>query len=304
MEGQCCLDFSLPSSQAQQSDQLKLQSRTLLAVDSEVLSSVLGLSLTAKDTVWLAACCHATRSEVMLSAGSVAAWAKRAAADFGPKAKEVVARVQKASVDGLLLYCACERLFCSCVEHLESVWGSVTAQSKGFDCVACPVLTTLKNAGSGAQGAIRFAAGDDLEEFIDDYLDEHADLEPAQVLMAPGGLLVTAVALTVAYPTDSLLRDNLFNFLLDLHRNLISATRDAGHRSLAMPKMDTGSMGYPASMVCRALVQTIVEDFCEHPTDPLLVRVCCCENSHFRAMNAACLVVKEILFQHLDAMAL
>jgi O-acetyl-ADP-ribose deacetylase (regulator of RNase III) len=283
---------------------MKLQSSALLALDSEVLSGGFGLLLTAKDTAWLAASCHATRAEVMLSAGGVAAWATRAAADFGPKAKPVVARLEKASVDGFYLYCACERLFYSCVEHLESVRGSVTFHSKGFDCVACPVLTSLINAGVGAQGAIRFAAGDDLEEFIDDYLDDHAKLEPMQVLMAPGGELRTAVALTVTAPTDSLLKANLFNFLLELHRKLISTTRDAGHRSLAMPTMGTGGMGYPASMVCRAAVQATVEDFCEHPADPLLVRVCCFEKSHFRAMNAELLSVKELLFQHSDVMAI
>lgn len=284
-------------SEATRYENVNSQNSALFFLTAEVLTGALSAALPAEDAVKLATCCHSTREELLHSTGAQAAWAKRISSDFGPGARAVVTHTGNAVVDGFRLYCQCARFLQSCSSCLEAVNASVADASEGFDCVACPVLTSLVNAGIGAQGAIRHRAGDELEEFIDEYLDENGDLDPLQVVLAPGGQLAPAIALIVTEPPEWAFIFNVSNFLLQMHRNLIATVRAGGHRSLSMPTLGTNGMGFPAPKVCKAAVQAAVEDFREHPLDPLRVRVCCFENFHYTSMNGVLSQTRKLIFE-------
>merc|ERR1739845_235713 len=81
-------------------------------------------------------------------------------------------------------------------------------------------------------------------------------------------------------------RAHLYQFLLDLHRRLFAAVRGAGHRSLALPTLGTGGMGYPPEVVCKAAARAAAEDFAMHPSDAIRYRVCCFDRRHLPIMEA------------------
>jgi len=178
-------------------------------------------------------------------------------------------------------------------ENFEVVRGSVSEQARGIDVVACPVLRNAINGGMGAQGAVRRAAGREMEVAVARLL-EIGPLPEESVTLVPGGLLAQRVALCVTEPPRSLrqmsssqdvLVVNLINFIGRLHGNLLRETREAGFRSVAMPTLCTGGMGIPPSIVATAAVLAVQRDFLASPADPLHVRVACFEAEHLPTFN-------------------
>lgn len=174
--------------------------------------------------------------------------------------------------------------------------------SGGADVVACPVLRNLNNAGVGAQGAVRAAAGHELEMGISELTMPLPELSSTLV---PGGTLAKRVALTVTEPPVWLWEsmqgggprehiESMLAFLGQIHENLLKTVREAGFRFLAMPTLCTGGMGMPVHLVAIAALRAVRRDFCEHPNDPIKVRVACYEIEHMSAFNT----IKDELLQH------
>ncbi|CAE7846665.1 unnamed protein product, partial [Symbiodinium sp. KB8] len=186
-----------------------------------------------------------------------------------------------------------KRLFDKSFELLE---GGVDCNAKGFTVVACPVARNLVNMDVGAQGAVRRAAGDELEEAV---AQLQRNWEPTPVTFVTGGRLSEKVALTLTEIPSSVLRvfqnwqsdeedrhTALMSWLDELHDSLLSAVRAAGHRTLAMPTLCTGGIGIPVQFVGVAVARSVYRDFLAHPTDPLRVRICCFEPGHLHMVRA------------------
>lgn len=162
--------------------------------------------------------------------------------------------------------------------------------------MACPVARNLVNMDVGAQGAVRRAAGDELEEAV---AQLQRNWEPTPVTFVTGGRLSEKVALTLTEIPSSVLRvfqnwqsdeedrhTALMSWLDELHDSLLSAVRAAGHRTLAMPTLCTGGIGIPVQFVGVAVARSVYRDFLAHPADPLRVRICCFEPGHLHMVRA------------------
>ena len=82
-------------------------------------------------------------------------------------------------------------------ERIEIVLGSVAEQVGGCTVVACPCLGNLDHYGTGAQGAVRRAAGDEMEEAASKL---PLPLAPLSANLVTGGKLADTIALCVTSP--------------------------------------------------------------------------------------------------------
>eukprot|EP00930_Biecheleria_cincta_P001433 TRINITY_DN102577_c0_g1_i1.p1 TRINITY_DN102577_c0_g1~~TRINITY_DN102577_c0_g1_i1.p1 ORF type:complete len:336 (+),score=51.21 TRINITY_DN102577_c0_g1_i1:148-1155(+) len=250
-----------------------------------------------KGTAGLGCIARSIRAQLQAEgdAGLSKTWQRWLDDDFGPTAQQVAQRActpedtESRYLGPAQLYHLCFALRRRLDEHLEVVRGSVAEEAGGAECVACPVLTHLFDAGIGAQGAVRQAAGQRLEKFIEHLRKLRGSpvpLQPGEVVLAPGGNLAKSVALVVTEPPEDAgwTRLSLAALLLETHRRLVCAVRRSGYRSVALPTLGTGGMGYPVSLVCAAVAKAVAEDFARHPSEPLRVRVCCFERHHFSTM--------------------
>merc|ERR1712107_385013 len=89
----------------------------------------------------------------------------------------------------------------------------------------------------------------------------------------------------------------IMGYLRTLHDNLVRAVREAGLRRLAMPTLCTGGVRMPPVLVAVAATRAVLDDFCQHPADPLRVRVACFERDHAPAFTE----VKDEVIRHLFA---
>jgi len=127
-------------------------------------------------------------------------------------------------------------------------------------------------------------------------------LPPLSVAMVPGGQLAQYVALTVTEPPREVWHGvrpedrsrRVLGFLGRIHSILFQAVRDSGCRTLAMPTLCTGGIGIPVQLVAIAAVCAVQADFCEHPADPLQVRVACYEEDHIPSFQ----VIKDTVMEH------
>jgi len=188
---------------------------------------------------------------------------------------------------------------------LQVVPGAIDMQVDGAEVVACPVLRSLTNMGIGAQGVIRRAAGRELEEAV---AALSVPVPELSVTLVPGGPLAKRVALTVTEPSWSLSeavhREDavermcaLDTFLDRLHSNLLRTVREAGFRSLAMPTLGTGGIGFPPDMVAWAVARATWRDFREHSADPVLVRIACYVREEVRIFEESKTIVAAGLFE-------
>ena len=201
-------------------------------------------------------------------------------------------------------------------ERIEIVLGSVAEQVGGCTVVACPCLGNLDHYGTGAQGAVRRAAGDEMEEAASKL---PLPLAPLSANLVTGGKLADTIALCVTSPPREVHQiimsglffrpavgadglsprsraDQLERQVSDtLHLNLFRRMREAGHSSVAMPTLGTGGMGFELQNMIRGLSNAYLVDFYSNPHQPLRVRIACYEQAHF---NAA-LEMKEELLERL-----
>lgn len=256
--------------------------------------------LTARTVAAFSSSSRAARAGLWLRPAAEALWEALLVRQLGPSAIDI-SRHARPSSAGPSLYRGARALRDVFRVALEVVRGGVHTESGGAEVVACPVIRNLHNAGVGAQGAVRQAAGRELEEAIALLAKPVAELS---VTLVPGGALAKRVALTVTEPPLDLwgamqggLRDQLqgiLAFLERLHGNLLRAVREAGFRSLAMPTLCTGGVGMPAHLVAIAALRAVHRDFCEHPSDPIRVRVACFEPEHVPAFNT----IKDHVLEH------
>jgi len=207
-------------------------------------------------------------------------------------------------------------------DRIEIVLGSVAEQVGGCTVVACPCLVNLDHYGTGAQGAVRRAAGDETEEAASKL---PLPLAPLSANLVTGGKLADTVAFCVTSPPREVHQiilngmffqgfgqmpavasadglsprsrvDQLERQVSDtLHLNLFRRMREAGHSSVAMPTLGTGGMGFELHNMLPGLSNAYLVDFQSNPHQPLRVRIACYEQSHF---NAA-LEMKEVLLERL-----
>jgi len=257
--------------------------------------------LTAQGTATFSATACAARSGLWLQLGAEKLWETQLARHFGDSAIDVCRKVRPAAV-GPSLYRGARGLLHMFRLHIELHQGSVHMVSGGAEVVACPVLQNLQNAGIGAQGAVRAAAGHELELAISELATPLPELSSTLV---PGGALAKRVAVTVTEPPLWLWEsmhgggpreyiENMLAFLEKVHENLLGTVREAGFRFLAMPTLCTGGMGMPVHLVALAALRVLHRDFCEHPEDPIRVRIACYETEHLTAFN----IIKDEWLQH------
>jgi len=248
--------------------------------------------LTARGTSALSAASCATRGGLWLQPGAEALWETQLARRFGDSAIDVCHKVRPTAA-GPSLYRGARGLLHMFRLQVEVHRGGVHMVSDGAEVVACPVLRNLQNVGIGAQGAVRAAAGNELEMAISEL---ERPLPELSSTLVPGGALAKRVALTVTEPPFWLWESmqgggpreriqSMLTFLEKVHENLLGAVREAGFRFLSMPTLCTGGMGMPAHLVAIAALRVVRRDFCEHPDDPIRVRVACYEMEHMTAFN-------------------
>lgn len=252
----------------------------------------------------LAAAARAARHVLWVQPESRDLWRRLLARRFGEAAAEVAHRARP-GVEGPALFRTARALRLLFRDRLEVVLGSVVEQARGADVVACPVMRHLESYGLGAQGAVRQAAGPDLEAAVDALEKPVGELS---VTLVPGGSLAPWVALTVTQPPSEFFAGAadspgsrrsaalaaLVRYVRRLHANLLAAVRAKGLRFLAMPTLCTGGLGIPAPLVAVAAVLAVQEDFAGHPADALRVRVACYEREHAPAFRE---VQEEVLDQ-------
>jgi len=182
----------------------------------------------------------------------------------------------------------------------------------GTEVVACPAMAAAGlEAGDDNPGAAVFAAavrrtaGGPLEEALARLA--RAPLAPLEAELVPGGGLARRVAVVATHLPPELrqppssrdaARDWVIRFLTfieQLHRNLLWVVRSAGFRSLTMPPLCPEGLGIVAHLVAIGALQAFHRDFCEHPADPLQVRITCSETEQLREFNA----VKDMVMEHL-----
>lgn len=247
----------------------------------------------------LSAGCRSLRSALWHRSDAEPLWEKLLVRRFGSYAVDVAKRV-KPDVVGPSLYRTARGLRHLFREAFEVVRGGVDANANGFEVVACPVVRELILGGFGAQAAVRRAGGPVLEQAI---AQIQAPVPELSTTLVDGGALAPWVALTVTQPPRDLWTSlsgtreeavrSILGFLESMHDNLLKAVRDAGLRSLAMPTLCTGGMGMPAHLVAISAVQAVHKDFCEHPADPIRVRVACYEVDHIPAFNS----IKDAVYE-------
>uniref|UniRef100_A0A7S1AGW8 Macro domain-containing protein n=1 Tax=Noctiluca scintillans TaxID=2966 RepID=A0A7S1AGW8_NOCSC len=252
--------------------------------------------LPARGIASLSSTCRALRVALWLRPEADPFWELILVRGFGRKAVEVAQRARP--VTGVSLFRGARALRQLFRESFEVVRGGIQEQ-RGMEVVACPCMRELHDAGSAAQAVIRRCAGPQLEEAVS-MLD--TPLPEMAVRLVPGGSLAQRVAMTVTeLPMD--LWDELqgeresrisaiIGYLDRLHSGLLRAVRAAGFRTLAMPTLCTGGIGMPAHLVAIAAVKAAQRDFCEHPNDPIWVRVACYEIEHIPAFN---MIKEEVL---------
>jgi O-acetyl-ADP-ribose deacetylase (regulator of RNase III) len=235
--------------------------------------------LRAPCVVGLGNVCRGLCNSLLLSSECQPLWEELLRRDLGPSALSV-ARCARPFAVGPSLFPGALGLTKIFDAKFEIVNGGVDGQAAGMDVVACPCIRNLLNVGIGAQGAVRRAAGAALEEAVRKI---SLPLDEASVTLVPGGMLAKRVALCVTEPPASVQEartreeqlSSILAFLGQLHSNLLRAVREAGLRSVAMPTLGTGGVGFPTELVATAIAWSIHEDFCKHPVDPLTVRVAC-----------------------------
>lgn len=262
------------------------------------LMLVVARCLSSRNVAVLSAASRAARASLWLRPAARPLWEEILVRGCGALAADVARRARPGAAGPLLCRCA-RALRQAFQQSLEIVGGSVHLRADGAEVVACPVLAGLQNAGIGAQGAVRRAAGAALEEAA---AKLSKPLPPLSVAMVPGGQLAQYVALTVTEPPREVWHGvrpedrsrRVLGFLGRIHSILFQAVRDSGCRTLAMPTLCTGGIGIPVQLVAIAAVCAVQADFCEHPADPLQVRVACYEEDHIPSFQ----VIKDTVMEH------
>ena len=147
------------------------------------------------------------------------------------------------------------------------------------EVVACPCRSDLKNMGFGAQNAIIKAAGPSLVRSIADLSRPRKD---GSATLVSGGDLAKYVAVTITQLPDWADADEAqtLAWLTNMHANILSGVRDQGCHSLAIPTLCTGGMGVNPELVCAGVAAAMVQDFNDHPLDPLHVVIWCFDEKH------------------------
>jgi len=256
--------------------------------------------LPARSVGLLSTASRALRAALWLRTDSESLWEEFAVRRYGSLVLDVVRRLCP-SACGPALYRRARGLRHIFRETVEVVRGGVDKNAEGFEVVACPCLHDPSIAPrGGAQGAVRAAAGKELEEAIAAIRSPLADLS---VTLMPGGHLALKVALVVtALPhslfnmvpslpsmasgsAHSLVANGIVNWMRELHSNLLQEVRRAGYRSVAMPTLATGGMGMPAHIVAIGAMEAIHLDLLNNPTDPVRIRIACFEAPHLFTVN-------------------
>ncbi|CAK0840031.1 unnamed protein product, partial [Prorocentrum cordatum] len=240
------------------------------------------------------------RATLWLRPDAVRLWDELLERSYGALALTVADRAQPGISGAARFRCAraLRQLF---REGLQVVLGSVTDQCSkdSVDVIACPCLRSMYNAHIGAQGAIREAAGHELEAAV---AALQRPVAPSSVTLVPGGELCRRVAMTVTEPPEEVFHEMaglrrtgqqheakvaFIRFLEGVHRNLLGALRgdSGGFRTLATPTMFTGGMGVEVHLVAMGCVRSFWADLCENPADPIMMRVACFERGHAPVFN-------------------
>ena len=101
--------------------------------------------------------------------------------------------------------------------------------------------------------------------------------------MVPGGYLAKHVAITITQVPDLVYTDKAraLAWLTDMHANILRGVRDQGCHSLAIPKLlCTDNMRVNPELVCAGVAAAMVQDFNDHPLDPLHVVIWCFDEKH------------------------
>ena len=70
-------------------------------------------------------------------------------------------------------------------------------------------------------------------------------------------------------------------WLTTMHANILRGVRDQGCHSLAIPELlCTDNMRVNPELVCAGLAAAMVQDFNDHPSDPLHVVIWCFDEKH------------------------
>lgn len=218
-----------------------------------------------------------------------ALWTRLSKKELGHLAPALAARSHKGStqLSGCALYRRALCLRKQVIGGFAVVHDSVVEAASDCAVCACPCLPGLENFGFGAQGAVRRAAGLELEMALSMV---QTPLECLSATLVPGGKLTPHVAMCVTSPPPHLA--NTLEFWLDehdvvdvsrkMHANLLRAARDAGALSLALPTLGTGGQGMEPEWVCLGLAQAMLADVHGHPHSPLRVRLACFEEALIR----------------------
>ena len=185
---------------------------------------------------------------------------------------------------------------------LTIVHDSVTACE--CDVMACPMVQDLGPAHMGAQAAVRFHAGNDLEDHIENmerYFmmrntapwaenqgpgNRFRCVPLASVVLGPGASLCPRVALTITQPPWNADVHGLKVHIFRAVSSLLSAVRATTYRRLALPTLGTGGMGIPCTLVVDATFEALRADFASHPRDPVQMTLACFEEGHFKTAKA------------------
>mmetsp|Transcript_43914 Transcript_43914/g.122133 ORF Transcript_43914/g.122133 Transcript_43914/m.122133 type:complete len:315 (-) Transcript_43914:135-1079(-) len=285
-----------------------------LILDSEVPLELCMRALSVESLLSLSAAFSTARCVLWTSPEAIGLCEQLASQELHAQvlssARESLARA--CSTGGPASYCATLVRACLRATRLrrcvEVVSGSVADINRAgspvaglVEAVACPCRSDLLDLGIGAQAAIRYAAGQELERAINNIKRREGFQPEASVRIVPGGELAAHVAVTITEvpPGAHQCCEVADRFLAELHGNLLRAVRVAGLRSLALPTLCTGGQGLDPRRVCTAAARSMLQDFCKHPAQQLRVVVCCFEPAHKDLMEGAWSKAVETYLQQL-----
>ena len=139
-----------------------------------------------------------------------------------------------------------------------------------IDAIVNPANSALI-AGGGADGAIRRAAGDELNRLLDTFggLAEGAALATPAFRLPARRIIHTVAPIWFAPGEEA----EKIARLASCYRECLFAAAREGCASIAFPAIGTGAFGWPKDLGCEIAVETV----CEYlPDAPALTRVVFC----------------------------
>jgi len=146
--------------------------------------------------------------------------------------------------------------------RLVALTGDLTGQE--VDAIVNAANVELDHGG-GVAGAISRAAGPQVQDESDAWVDEHGPLQDGQAAVTGAGRLPAQVVVHVAGPIHDPIRDDNEARLRAAVLAALDAVADQNLRTVAFPAISAGIYGYPRDEATLVLVQAAAAWVAEHP---------------------------------------